>query len=204
MADLAGYYPNDPWFSAVEFSMVTPALVTESNTGKTFRRAYGHTYYSWSVKYPPLTRTEMGPILGFLAQTYGAMFSFEIVLPEISYSKSTNPPLTTVRTSQAITRGAKNVTVTNAGANKMILRAGDFFKFNSHTKVYQATNTCESDASGNATVYFAGSLVEDVDTSTDLTLTGVPFTAIIEDDTHKVGVGLGGMGALSLKMREVW
>lgn len=204
MADLQGYYPTTPWFNAVSFEAITPQLVSETNTGKTHRRAYGHTFYRWDVKYPPITRGELSPIAGFLAQTYGGLFSFEIVLPEISYSKSTNPPTTTVSTNASASKGAKNIAVTNAGANKTVLAAGDFFKFDGHTKVYQATNDCVADGSGNATLYFAGSLVEDVSSGEDLTLTGVPFTAIIEDDTHKVNVGLGGMANLRLKMREVW
>lgn len=204
MADLAGYFPSSPWYNAVEFKTNTPQLATETNSGKTIRRAYGHQYYSWKVKYPPITRSELGNINGFLAQTFGSLFSFEIVLPEISYSKSENPPTTTVRTNGSAARGDKTVSLTNCGANKTVLKAGDFFRFTSHSKVYQATNTCQSDGSGNAILYFAGSLVSDVPTSTDLVLTGVAFTAIIENDAHQVNVGLGGMAQLTLEMRETW
>lgn len=204
MADLASAYPSNPSFNAVNFSVNTPTIATTTFSGKTRRTGYGHQYYEWEVKYAPLTPREAGAVEAFLAQTFGPQLSFEITLPEISYSKSNNPPSTTPETSASASKGAKQVAITNCGANKEVLYAGDFFKFADHSKVYQATSTITSDGSGNATLYFAGSLVEDVASGTSLTITAVPFTAIAINNVQKFDVGVGGMTAISVEMRETW
>jgi hypothetical protein len=206
MADLASQYPTTPGFNAVSFQVNTPSLATTTFSGKSRRIAFGHQFYDWEVKYPSLTDRQAGIVEGFLAQTYGPSLSFEIILPEISYTKSNNPPSTTpaVNNTGGYAKGQKSVVLDNCGANKQVLYVGDYFKFNNHSKVYQAVATCESDGSGNATLFFAGSLVEDVPNNTDLTLTAVPFTAIALNDVQKFDVGIGGITSISVKMRETW
>lgn len=204
MADLAGFYPTDPWFNAVNFKINTPTLATTTFSGKSRRVGYGHQYYEFTVNYPTLTSNQAATVLGFLAQTFGPQLSFEIVLPELSYTNSGNPPSTTPLTSASATKGDKNVTIDNCGANKEVLKIGDFFKFDNHSKVYQATNTITSDGSGNATLFFAGGLVEDVPDNTDLTLTAVPFTVIALNDVQEFSVGIGGLTTLSVEMRETF
>lgn len=206
MADLASAYPTTPDFAAVEFTTNTPTIATETFSGKVRRVSYGHQFYTWEVKYPPMTDRNAGIVEGFLAQTYGPTFSFEITLPEISVSKSTNPPSTTpaVNNGSGYAVGAKSVVLDNCGANKEVLYVGDYFKFDNHSKVYQAVATCTSDSSGNATLYFAGSLVAAVPDDTDLTITNVPFTAIALTDVQKFDVGIGGITQMSVKMREIW
>ena len=118
MADIASQYPTSPSFNKVTISTNTPTLATETFSGKTRRVGQGHTFYNWQIKYPTLTDREAGLVEGFLAQTYGSLFSFEIVLPEVSYSKSTNPPSTTPATTTSYAAGAKSVALDNCGATK--------------------------------------------------------------------------------------
>jgi len=204
MADIASQYPTSPSFNQVSISTNTPTLATETFSGKTRRIGQGHTFYSWQVKYPTVTDRDAGIVEGFLAQTYGSLLSFEIVLPEVSYSKSTNPPSTTPATTASYAAGAKSVVLDNCGANKEVLYSGDYFKFANHSKVYQAVATCTSDGSGNATLYFAGSLVTSVGNNTDLTITAVPFTAILVNDVQKFDIGIGGLTNITVDMRETW
>ena len=206
MADLASQYPTTPSFNAVSFQVNTPSLATTTFSGKSRRVAFGHQFYDWEVSYPSLTDRQAGIVEGFLAQTYGPSLSFEIILPEISYSKSNNPPSTTPAVNQVggYAKGQKSVVLDNCGANKQVLYVGDYFKFDNHSKVYQCVATCESDGSGNATLFFAGSLVADVPDNTDLTITAVPFTAIALNDVQKFDVGIGGITSISVKMRETW
>ena len=95
MADIASPYPTSPVFNTVGFTVNTPTIATETFSGKTRRVGFGHQFYSWQAQYSTLTDLDAGIVEGFLAQTYGSLLSFEIVLPKISYSKSTNPPSTT-------------------------------------------------------------------------------------------------------------
>lgn len=204
MADLAGYYPTTPGFTAVEFQVNTPTLSTNTNSGKTRRVGYGHQFYTWKVNYPPMTQSQLAPTFGFLAQAYGPLLSFNIVLPEISYTSLSSQTAQTISTSQSKAVGEKDITLSGASGIENILAVGDFFKFSGHSKVYQCVANCTSASDGTATLYFAGGLVEAVSSSETLTITQVPFTALLENDAHQVTVGLGGMSQLQIDMRETW
>jgi len=203
MADL-GQYPSSPSFETVNFKINTPSIVSETNSGKTRRVGMGISYYTFTAKHPNMTPTDAGQVTGFVAQCFGPQLSFTIVLPEISYTKSTNPPSGTVTTSAALAIGDKSIAITGAGANKTVLKAGDFFKFNNHSKVYMCVSDCTSNGSGAATLYFSGSAVSTVNSGTALTLDAVPFTVILADDLQEFDVGVGGITTMSLDMKEIW
>lgn len=204
MADLATQYPTNPSFESINFKVNTPTQLTNTITGKIRRVGLGVSYYSWEVQYPDLTPLEAGTVRGYLAQALGPQFSFEIVLPKLSYSKFTNQTTSVPRASQARSIGATSVTLSNCGANKDVLASGDFFIFNNHTKVYQCVSPCQSNGSGVATLYFSGPLVAAVPLNTNLTITAVPFTAILAEEAQEFTTGYGGITSMSVSMREVW
>jgi hypothetical protein len=203
MADLA-QWPTSPSFASVNFKINTPSIITETNSGKVRRVGMGVSYYTFTVKYPNLTPVDAGQVTGFVSQCFGPQLSFTIVLPEISYTKSTNPPSGTVTVATNAAIGVKQVSVSGAGNAKTVLKAGDFFKFSNHDKVYMCASDCVSNSGGAATLFFSGSLTTAVTTSTTLTLTAVPFTMILADDLQEFDVGIGGITTMSLDMREVY
>jgi hypothetical protein len=205
MADLTGeQYPSSPSFTSVGFSITTPTIASETNAGKIRRVGYGHSYYSWQVKYPPMTARDAGVVTGFAARAFGNLYSFEIVLPEISYSKAISQATgANTSTSGALPSGSISVTLSGCGNNKEVLRAGDFFKFNNHSKVYMCAVHCNSNGSGTATLYFSGATVAAVPSGTALTIDAVPFTAVFVEGIQEYEVGMGGMTVMSANMREV-
>ena len=204
MADLATQYPASPSFVSINFKTNTPTQITATMSGKARRVGMGVSFYSWEVQYPELTRLEAGTVKGYLAQTLGPQFSFEIVLPRLSYSALTSQTASVPRTSATVAVGSTSCTLTNCGANGAVLAAGDYFKFNNHTKVYQCVAPCTANGSGNATLFFSGPLVTAVPSSTNLTITAVPFTAIMAEAEQEFTVGFGGITSLSVAMRETW
>lgn len=204
MADLATQYPSSPSFTSVNFTTNTPTQITNTMSGKLRRVGVGVSFYSWEVKYPALTRLQAGTVKGFLAQALGPQFSFEIVLPTLSYSALTNQTSQVPRTSSSAAIGSTSVALTNCGSNASVLAAGDYFKFNNHTKVYQCVSACTSNGSGAATLYFSGPLVQAVSGNTNLTITAVPFTAVLAEEAQEFEAGSGGMTTMSVTMREVW
>jgi hypothetical protein len=193
-------FPSNPSFTSVAFKVNTPMLKTTSFSGKVTRVAQGHQFYTFTVKYPSLTRTEFGQVNGFMAARLGSYDAFDIVLPEISYTNATDAPTGTVTTTAAATAGSFSVPVTNVGTGRTVLRAGDYFRFGNHSKVYMAT----ADLVGNSTLYFSGALVADVPSGTTLTITAVPFRVILDNDLQEYESGIGGITTLQLDMREVW
>lgn len=204
MADLATQYPTTPSFESINFTVNTPTLVTNTLAGKLRRVGQGVSFYSWEVRYPNLTRLDAGTVKGYLAQALGPQFSFEILLPRLSYSALTGQTTQTPRTSTTAAIGSTSVALTNCGANGKVLAAGDFFKFANHSKVYQCVAPCTANGSGVATLFFSGPLVQAVSTSTNLTITAVPFTAVLAEEVQEFTAGYGGMTTLSVTMREVW
>lgn len=213
MADISpGKYPSYPSFESVTISTVTPGYTTETMAGKLRRVAQGHSFYTWEVKYPALTSYEAGRVRGFLSQALGPFLSFEIILPEISFS--TNPLAatanSTIVTANAITAGSKGVLVKNTGLlqGDIFMNAGDYFKFNGNfsgnSKVYCCTQDVVVYANANAFIAFSGSAVSNVAVNTPVTIDNVPFTAVVAEDTQEFGVGIGGITSLSVRMREVW
>jgi hypothetical protein len=203
MADLFTQFPTDPVGSAVNFKVNTPTQLTETMSGKIRRIGMGVSYYSWEMSYTNLTPLQAGSITGYLGQTLGPQFSFEIILPRVSQSKAPNQT-TEAPIASAAPIGANNVFLSNCGANKNVLAAGDFFRFNNHTKVYMCVAPCVSNSSGNATLFFSCPLVQAVGAITGVTINNVPFTAILEEEAQEWEIGFGGITNLSLAMREVY
>lgn len=203
MADITSQFPNTPAFQTVDFKVITPTITSETTSGKKRRVGQGISFYSWTAKYAPLTPRDAGPIIGFIRFAEGPLYSFEVVLPEISFTKCF-AIAANVATTASIGIGAVNVTISTSTINSEVLRAGDYFKFNNHSKVYQAVLNCNSNGSGAATLFFASPTVSNVSSGTGLTINNVPFTAIIDSTEQDITVGLGGMTEVEVKMREVW
>jgi hypothetical protein len=212
MADITSQFPNTPSFQTVDFKVITPTITSETTSGKKRRVGQGISYYTWTAKYSPLTPRDAGPIIGFIRYAEGPLYSFEVVLPEISFTKCFSQPTGNVSVRSNIAIGSSNVliTTTNTGTGE-VLRAGDYFKFANHSKVYQAVINCNTDANTNATygtgntvLTFASPTVSNVPAGTNLTITNVPFTAIIDSAEQDITVGFGGMTELEIQMREVW
>jgi hypothetical protein len=204
MADLATGYPVDPSFESINFKTVTPTQVTGTMSGKVRRIGMGLSYYTWEVKYASLTRLQAGTVKGYLAQALGPQFSFEIILPRLSTSALATQTASVPRTSATAAIGSTSCTLTNCGANANVLAAGDFFKFANHTKVYMCVAPCTANGSGNATLFFSGPLLTAVPGSTNLTITAVPFTAILAAPEQEFEVGYGGISTMSVSMRETF
>jgi hypothetical protein len=199
---MSGTYPSSPSFNTVTFKVNTPVLKTQTISGKTRRAAMGHSFYTFSAKYTNISKFDAGPILGFVAQQYGSLETFQIVLPEISYTKLAAGTQTTssVTTSATVAAGVDSVAITGVTSGKSLLRAGDFFKFDNHSKVYMCTVTWTT----GQPLYFSGSLVSAVPSGTALTITAVPFTVILDNEVQQYDTGVGGIIQLSLDMREAW
>jgi len=199
---MAGTYPMTSGFNAVNFKINTPVIKTTTISGKTRRVAQGHSFYTFTGKYNNLSKYDTGPIIGFVSQQYGSYSSFQITLPELSYSKlgTQNQTATTVTTSAAAIAGADSVAITGVASGKYLLRAGDFFKFANHSKVYM----CAVSWVSGQPLYFSGSLVADVPSGTALVINAVPFTVILDGEVQQYDTGIGGIVQMSLDFREVW
>lgn len=207
MADIGpAQWPTTPSFRAVNFRHISPAITTETMSGKIRRVGMGHTYYTFDVEYPTLTYDQMLTVQTWIALTRGPLYSFEIVLPEISISDAADATTAnaTVTVSGNVAAGSTTALLSNCGSNKTVMMAGDVFRFHNHTKVYTTTSAVTSNAAGYATVNFAGGTVSSVSSGGRVWVQNVPFTAIMADSTQEIMVGTGGLSEIKIAMREVW
>jgi hypothetical protein len=203
---MSGTYPSNPEFSSVDFKINTPVQSTETVNGRKRRASFGTSYYTFTGNYPMLTPSQASTVTAFIAAQYGATESFQVILPRISYNKAPDfaQAVGNVKVSIAAVPGSFNVTLKDCGENKEILRAGDFFKFANHSKVYMCASPVNSNSSGVATVSFSGKLVSNVPVNTLLTINAVPFTVMLDQDSDEWTVGVGGMTNIEVNFREVW
>lgn len=204
MADISpGQFPQTPSFQSVNFKINTPTMMTETTSGKMRRVTQGHSYYSFDVKYPSITSSQLGEVTGFCATAMGPMYSFEVVLPELSVSKASNTSANNIAISSTVAVGQKYANLTGLPSNTTVLKAGDFFRFNTHSKVYMVTQDCTSSGT-TANLQFSGACVSSVPSGTRIWTNGVPFTVILSSPEQSMDVGYGGISTLTLSMREVW
>lgn len=194
-------WPASPAFTAANFKINTPVLSTNTISGMTRRVAMGHSYYTLSAKYTNLSRAGYSAVAGYVSQLYGSLESFKIVIPELSYSKVSNQTTNPVYTAGAnALAGADSVAVTGVIFGRNLLAAGDFFRFNNHSKVYMCSVTWTS----GQPLYFSGSLVKDVPSGTEIIINAVDFTMILDNDVQQFDIGNGGITQAQFDMKEVW
>ena len=203
MADIATQYPTSPTYNVENFETITPAITSDTNTGRIRRAAFGHSYYQFEVNYPTLTYSEAQSVRGYVAQLAGQLSSFEIVLPRLSQSRANNASVT-ITVSANANAGARTCTITGAGNTVNVLKAGDYFRFSNHTKVYQCVSDVTSNSGGAANINFGGGLVTSVTTDATVIRSNVAFTVILNEDISTVSFGAGGLAELAFKMRETW
>lgn len=203
---MSGTYPYSPEFTSVDFKINTPTQTSETVNGRKLRAGFGTSFYTFAGKYSTLTPSQAAPITSFIAEQYGQSESFQIVLPKISYNKAADyaQAVGNAKVKTAASKGAYSVALKGLGANKEVIKAGDFFKFNGHSKVYMCTNTVTSNGSGEATIFFSGKLTVNVSVDEVLTINAVPFTVILDQDLDEWSVGAGGMTNIEVSFREVW
>jgi hypothetical protein len=197
---MSGTFPTSPGFEAVNFTINTPTLTSETISGKKRRVGMGHSFYTFTAKFPNETAFNMGPVLGFVAAQYGQLDNFSIVLPRISFSKNTSLGSISVVTSGAKAIGDNSVGVAGFAPGDSFLFAGDFIKFANHSKVYMVT----ADWVYGQPLFFSGSLVSAVPSGTQIIFNAVPFNVILDNDVQQFDVGVGGITTMQLDMREVW
>jgi hypothetical protein len=177
---MSGTYPTTPVFSSLNFTSEYFNLSSQTISGRMQVRNIGGQRFRFTASYPPMSRSEFGPVNAFIMSQRGMAETFSIVLPEAS-TKSGNATGTLSANANAAI-GATSVAVTGITGT---IKAGDLIKFANHTKVYMVT----ADRAGAGTLTFFPGLVSAVVSSEGITYNNVPFTARLANDVQEFSVG---------------
>ena len=176
---MSGTYPTSPVFTSANFRSEFFNLSSQTISGRTQVRNIGGQRFAFSAAYPPMTRAEFAPVMGFIMAQRGMAETFTIVLPEVS--SSSGSVFGTIYSAAAGSIGDTSIAVDGFTGT---LRAGDVFKFTNHTKVYMAT----SDVTSTGTLSFQPSLVSDVPDNLVMIHNNVPFTVRINNDVQEYSI----------------
>lgn len=139
-------YPTSPKFRTVDLKSENSSLMSETVSGKIQIRQVANQKWSFSAKYPPMTRAEFMPIYAFLMQQKGMFGTFTVQIPIMEDARGTASGTLAVNNGAGYAIGASTIAVD--GITGTVVE-GDLIKFAGHDKVYMVVSHTET--SGNTT-----------------------------------------------------
>ena len=136
--------------------------------------------WSFKLNWESLDRGESGILAAFANSQRGQYGAFEIGLPG-AFKNSAANPTGTPRLVGVAAAGVQTLNTDGWAASKTVLKAGDFLRLASGTKLYQVTADVVSNASGVATVPIFPQLYAAAN-NTALVVNNVTMLAQLKDD----------------------
>jgi hypothetical protein len=178
---MSGALPNTNFIS-VNLSSNQKTLFSETDSGKTFRRQVQGQKFSFTVKYPPMKRSEFAPIMAFIMKQRARKENFTITMP--SYLNALGNESGTLLVDGVHAVADTTIAINGfAGDGAGRLKAGDFIKF-AHSKVYMVVEDATS-SSNASTVTIEPPLREALANDSAVTYDAVPFTVHLASDVQE-------------------
>ena len=173
-------------FTAINLKSNQKTLVSETDSGKTFRRQVQGQRFSFTVSYPPMTRSEFAPLMAFIMKQRSRQEAFTVTFPSYFNAQGNE-------TGTLLVNGTHSVADTTIaidgfasdGAGR--LKAGDLIKF-AHLKVYMVVEDVTS-SSNASTVTIEPPLREALADDSSVTYDSVPFNVHLTSDVQEFATG---------------
>ena len=191
---MAGTYPTTPEFQAINVESKHNNLVSETISGRQQVRTIGGQRYCFMARYNVMTRAEFMPVFAFVTSQQGQLGTFTIVPPVIG--NANGDVSGTVLVNGSTSAGAVSVPIDGISGT---LKAGDFIKFASNTKVYMVT----ADLTGAGSVSIEPALVANVTDNEAVTFDNVPFTMRLRSDIQTFDLNANEQYSYEIDMIEV-
>ena len=200
---MSGTFSTSPAPNSVEIQSLEPNLVSVTQNLKRQVRSRGGQRWSLKVSFPPLTRSEFAPIYAFAIAQKGQFETFTFTPPVVSVSQGDTSESPVVNGALAV--GVNTASLDGLTASKSyIIRAGDFFKFSGHSKVYMATADLHSDGNNAGTLTFAPNLQSSVANDETITFASVPFVCSFTTDITSFNTDTSNLYALNFELVEIF
>ena len=191
---MAGTYPTTPEFEAINLESRHNNVMSETVSGRMQVRTLGGQRWSFTAKYNPMTRAEFQPVFAFVMSQQGRFGTFTIVPPVIGDASGDVSGTALVNATTAA--GATSVAMDGITGT---IKAGDFIKFASHSKVYMVT----ADRAGAGSVSIEPPLVSGVTDNEAITYDSVPFLMRLANDVQSYNLASNEYYEYELDMIEV-
>ncbi len=188
---MSGQLPTSPVFNAFNFKDESNTLISLSDSGRRFARKIDNQRWKFSIKYSNLTRAEFAPILAFITKQRGQKETFTVIPPTISDALGSET--TTISVNGSHSAGDTTIAIDGFNADSAgSLKAGDFLKFASHTKVYMVVSDV-TPSSNAATVTIEPPLIEALANDSTVTYDDVPFTVYLDGRIQQYDLGINNL-----------
>ena len=185
---MSGSLPTTPVFNAMNFKDESNTLISISDSGRRFARKIDNQRWKFTVGYQNLTRVEFAPILAFITKQRGAKETFTITPPKIKDALGSETTTISVNGVHAV--GDSTIAIDGFNADSAgSLKAGDFLKFASHTKIYMVVADV-TPSSNAATVTIEPPLIEALADDSTVTYDDVSFTVYLEGTVQTYDLGI--------------
>ena len=182
---MSGTLPNTN-FNSINFKSNQKTLVSETDSGKTFRRQIQGQRFSFTVSYPLMTRSDFAPIMAFMIKQRARREDFTVVFP--SYLNAQGNETNTLLVNGVHAVADTTIAIDGfAGDGAGRLKAGDLIKF-AHDKVYMVIDDVTS-SSNASTVTIEPPLRTALANDSSVTYDSVPFNVHLVSDTQEFNSG---------------
>ena len=173
-------------FTAINLKSNQKTLVSETDSGKTFRRQVQGQRFSFTVSYPPMTRSEFAPLMAFIMKQRSRQEAFTVTFPSYFNAQGNETGTLLVNGTHSVADTTISIDgFASDGAGR--LKAGDLIKF-SHLKVYMVVEDVTS-SSNASTVTIEPPLREALADDSSVTYDSVPFNVHLTSDIQEFTTG---------------
>jgi len=182
---MSGTLPNTR-FNAINFQSNQKTLFSETDSGKTFRRQIQGQRFSFTISYPPMTRSEFAPIMAFIMKQRARKEDFTVTFP--SYLDAQGNESATLLVNGVHAVADTTIAIDGFGGDGAgRLKAGDLIKF-AHSKVYMVVEDATS-SSNASTVTIEPPLRTALANDSSVTYDSVPFNVHLTSDAQEFNSG---------------
>ena len=184
---MSGAFPiSSAAFETMGILSKQDTIISKSLSGKKLSRSIDNQRFAFTASIIIGKRSDIyGELMAFIMKQRSGKEDFTIIPPEVEDARGVETGTLAVNGSH--TAGDTTIAIDGFAADTANrLRAGDFIKFNGHTKVYMVVADVTS-SSGAATVTIEPPLVSSLSDDEAVTYDNVPFTVHLTNDIQEFG-----------------
>ena len=194
---MSGAFPiSTANFETMGIKSLQDTIISKSLSGKKLSRQIDNQRFGFTASIIVGKRSDIyGELMAFIIKQRSQKENFTIIPPEVEDARGNVSGTVLVNGTHAI-----GDTTIDIDAMTGTLKAGDFVKFASHSKVYMVVADATADGSNEATITIEPPLRTALVDDSVVTYDNVPFTVHLTNDLQEFGVvGADGSGNLLYK-----
>ena len=192
---MSGQLPTTPVARSASIISQQNTIVSVTSSGRKQARQIDGQKFAMTLSYPPMTRSEFAPIKAFIMKQRSQLESFTVIPPSTESDARGTAGGTPTGTASA---GATSITLGGTGTGSLL--AGDYIKFDNHSKVYMVVADNSDISTGTLTIEPP---LRTAVSATDIVYDDVPFTVSLTNDIQEFNIGTTELYAYELDVVEV-